>query len=281
MLDKEKCAVFIPTYKRADNVLTYKTLKNGGYDGKIYLILGDDDPSIEEYKKKYKEKVVVFHKDRNKTDLMDNFDKDNVVVFARNEMFEIAKKLCLDYFMVLDDDYDHFCFRRCYGDVLKGFKIKDLNTCIWCGFDYIHNTNNLDCFTWCQDGDFIGGANGFEKIGGKRKIMNAYFFKTNTPIKFLGRTNEDLTASVYNGQRGKCLFTVNDISVHQMITQKQSGGLTDSYLDMGTYVKSFYSVIACPNCVKIGVMGSVDYRIHHNVNWNLAVPKIIREIYKK
>lgn len=281
MVNEENCAIFIPTYKRANNVLTYKTVRDGGYTGKIYLIIGDDDTTADEYIKKYKDQVIIFHKDRNKTDLEDNFDKDNVVVFARNAMFDIAKDLGLDYFMVLDDDYDHFCFRRCYGSKLKGFKIKDLNSCIWAGFDYLDNTPKLDCFTWCQDGDFIGGADSFESIGGKRKIMNAYFFRTERPIKFLGRTNEDLTASVYNGQRGMCLFTVNDVSVHQMITQKQGGGLTESYLDMGTYVKSFYSVIACPNCVKIGVMGSVDYRIHHNVNWNLAVPKIIREVYKK
>lgn len=57
------------------------------------------------------------------------------------------------------------------------------------------------------------------------------------------------------------------------------GGLTDAYLDSGTYVKSFYSVIAVPNCVKISAMGSKDLRIHHKVDWNKAVPKLLRAEY--
>ena len=107
--------------------------------------------------------------------------------------------------------------------------------------------------------------------------MNYYFFKTEKPIKFLGSINEDLSASVYEGQRGKCFFTINDVSVHQKITQSNKGGLTDAYLDSGTYVKSFYSVIVAPNCVKVSAMGNKDLRIHHKVNWNKACPKIIKE----
>lgn len=111
--------------------------------------------------------------------------------------------------------------------------------------------------------------------------MNGYFFKTNNPIRFLGSINEDLNASIYEGQRGKVFFTINDISIKQKATQQQSGGLTDAYLDSGTYIKSFYSIIVAPNCVKIGAMGNVDLRIHHKVKWDCCVPKIIEQKYKK
>ena len=56
-------AVFIPTYKRAKKVLTYKTLRDAKYDGKIYLIVSDDDPQIEDYKKKYPTEVIIFSKE--------------------------------------------------------------------------------------------------------------------------------------------------------------------------------------------------------------------------
>ena len=64
-------------------------------------------------------------------------------------------------------------------------------------------------------------------------------------------------------------------------TQANAGGLTDIYLDNGTYVKSFYSVMFCPSAVKVSMMGDTQMRIHHKVYWNYCVPKIINEKYKK
>ena len=280
---KDKYAIFIPTFKRPDNVITYKTLREANYDGKIYLIVGEDDPQIEEYKRSYKDEVIVFSKEeaRKDTDLMDNFEKRNAVVFARNKMFDIAKDLQLDNFLVLDDDYDRFKFRRCFGAILKDFKILDVKICIEATFDYLNSSKVLDCIAWSQGGDFIGGADTFPKINGKRKIMNAFFFKTDRRIRFIGSINEDLNASVYEGQRGKVFFTINDVSIIQKNTQQNAGGLTDIYLDIGTYVKSMYSVIAAPNCVSVSAMGNNDLRLHHKVNWNQACPKIIREEHKK
>ena len=66
-------------------------------------------------------------------------------------------------------------------------------------------------------------------------------------------------------------------SIVQKETQSNAGGLTDIYLELGTYVKSFYSVIAAPSCVKVALMGDKQMRLHHAVTWKNAVPKIIRE----
>ena len=276
-------AIFILTYGRANNVKTLDTLLKGGYKlSDIYFVVSDDDKQLQQYIDNFGKQVVVFSKEdaREITDLCDNFENRKIVVFARNYAFKIAKELELDCFCVVDDDYSGLVYRRCFGEKLKGFKVKNIKQINDACFNYLMNTPNLDCFAFAQNGDFIGGADSFESIGGKRKIMNYYFFKTNKPIRFLGSLNEDLTASVYEGQRGKCFFTINDVSVQQIMTQANKGGLTDVYLDSGTYVKSFYSVIAAPNCVKVSAMGNNDLRIHHKVNWNLACPKIIREEIK-
>jgi len=86
--------------------------------------------------------------------------------------------------------------------------------------------------------------------------MNTLLCSLKRPIKFLGRINEDNT------------------------TQKNKGGMTDIYLDTGTYLKSFYSVMFCPSCVKISKMGNKDMRIHHKIKWENAVPCILNEKYK-
>ena len=77
------------------------------------------------------------------------------------------------------------------------------------------------------------------------------------------------------------MFQINNLAINQPITQTNSGGLTEFYLDGGTYLKSFYTVIFSPSCTKVSLMGSVNPRLHHKVSWNNAVPKIISENYKK
>jgi hypothetical protein len=82
------------------------------------------------------------------------------------------------------------------------------------------------------------------------------------------------------GKRGALCFTIMDLQIVQAQTQKQKGGLTDIYLDCGTYQKSFYSVMINPSCVKVAEMG-LHRRLHHNILWDYAVPKIIDCKYKK
>ena len=57
--------------------------------------------------------------------------------------------------------------------------------------------------------------------------------------------------------------------------------MSNVYLDSGTYLKSFYSVIGMPSAVKIAEMGDKNKRIHHNVEWEYCVPMILNEMHKK
>lgn len=79
------------------------------------------------------------------------------------------------------------------------------------------------------------------------------------------------------------MFTYTDISLEQVQTQKQKGGMSEQYLDSGTFLKSFYSVMCCPSCVTVNMMGGSknNMRLHHNVSWNNCTPKIISDKYKK
>lgn len=127
MLMNDYC-VFIPTYKRSENVETYKTLRSGGYTGKIYLVVDDKDPELEVYRNKYKDQVLVFSKDEiaKRIDVCDNFSEKNSVIYARNKIPELARDVGVKYYLVLDDDYNRFSYRRCYGDVLRTFRCLQL-----------------------------------------------------------------------------------------------------------------------------------------------------------
>lgn len=279
-------AIFIISYKRADNIVTLDWLKKIGYRGQWYIVIDDKDPEMDRYLTKYGSKVCIFSKEEAKKlfDTCDNFSNTNSSCFVRNALFGIAKEKGVDSFLVLDDDYSNILFRRPKPDgKLGAYNVKegDFDTILELCFDYLEKTKQIDCFALSQSGDFIGGADGYTEISGKRKIMNAFFFRTDTPTEFKGKMNEDVNAYLYWGARGKLYFTTCALTVQQALTQAVSGGMTDIYKNNGTYIKSFYSVIVAPNAVKISVIGAHSPRIHHKINWNNAVPKLIRESYKK
>lgn len=283
MKNNRQFAVFILSHGRADNVVTYKTLKRQGYTGKIYIIVDNEDSQIKLYQKNFgKDNVIIFNKNyaMSITDTADNFSDKRAVVYARNMCFEIAKNLELTHFLELDDDYTEFQYRYIGSNVLKHKKIKDLNGLFNCVLDFLDNSN-LDCVALAQGGDYIGGVGGAINDGLKRKIMNTFFCRVDKPFKFLGKINEDVNCYVFEGSKGKKFLSVMDLAINQIQTQSNGGGLTDIYLNLGTYVKSFYSVIVMPSAVKISVMGNTFMRIHHKIKWNNCVPKIINQKYKR
>lgn len=280
---KNDFCVFILSHGRSENVVTYRTLKKCGYTGEIFLIIDNTDKQIDDYKKKFKNVVVFNKKERMQiTDTIDNFQKPNAVVYARNECFKIAKDLGYTYFIVLDDDYTSFEYRFDKDLFYKYSPINNLDKIFSLIFEFYKKTEILS-IAFAQGGDFIGGEESAfaDKIYLKRKCMNSFFCSTEREFSFLGTINEDVNAYVVVGSRGGLFFTTNFISLNQKITQSNSGGLTDIYLNLGTYIKSFYSVICSPSCVKISTMGNIDKRIHHKISWDNAVPKILRPTNKK
>ena len=275
-------AVIIPTHGRHDRVFTIDSLRKSGYTGNFYLLCDDEDKQLDKYKTKYGDKVMVFSKDdyKGKFDKMDNFGNKACVVYARNAMWDIAKKIGLKYFAVADDDYVAFQKRITKDGGYYGKMIKNNLDDVFNSYIDFLITSKVDTVCFAQGGDFIGGkdnnkvANGFKV---SRKMMNLYFFDVDKPIEFKGTINEDLTSSVTEGRTGRVILTSLMNSIVQRETQAQAGGLTEIYLEIGTYVKSFYSVIAAPSCVKVALMGNNQARIHHQVTWKNAVPKIIRE----
>tara|TARA_Y100000401_G_scaffold8521_1_gene5785 strand:- start:363 stop:1220 length:858 start_codon:yes stop_codon:yes gene_type:complete len=283
-MNKKEYVVFILSYGRADKVYTYQTLIKQGYTGEIYLICSDDDKNLNDYKKQFKN-VYVFSKDDyvNTFDIADNFDDKRVVVYARNAVFDIAKELGYKYFIVLDDDYKTFRYTvdNNYNYLTKQRLCKDLDFQFNVLLKYY---KSIKAKTLCiaQDGDFIGGAgcSVFQKKL-SRKAMNFFVCSTERRFQFIGRINEDVNTYVHFGSKGDLFLTICELRLNQLQTQQNTGGLTEFYLDGGTYVKSFYTLIFNPSSVKVSLVGTIHPRLHHRINWNNTVPRIIQETYKK
>jgi hypothetical protein len=280
----DKFCAFILSHGRADRVITYQLLRKSGYTGQIRVVIDDGDPEMEEYQRRYPGEVLIFNK-QHIADQMDeggNFGNRKTIVYARNACWQLARDNGFDSFIQLDDDYTEFRHKLNsqghYVEGVRGSSVKtivSLDQVLEAMVRFVRNTPFLTV-AMAQGGDFIGGGQGDIWRRPKRKAMNSFVCLTERPFKFLGRVNEDVNAYTNLGHRGDLLLTCMWIALQQLPTQNNPGGMTDEYLNSGTYVKSFYSVLWTPSAVRVTVMNSKHPRIHHQVRWRNCVPKILR-----
>jgi len=267
-------------------VYTYRSIRKIGYTGPVYLVIDNEDDTASEYLARYKDQVVVFDKPliASMIDDGDNSGDRRAVVYARNACFEIAEQLGITYFWQLDDDYTGFEYR-----ITNRYKYPKGNFMVRGGLDDMldglldyYASIPASSIALAQTGDFIGGKQNKAMLyKAKRKCMNSWICSTDRPFPFVGRMNEDMTTSVRYGGLGHLFLTIPFVAVKQKPTQANSGGMTDLYLDNGTYQKSFYTVMYAPSCTKVGVLSTKHPRLHHQIEWKNAVPCIIGEQYRK
>jgi hypothetical protein len=215
-------------------------------------------------------------------DTGDNFSGRTSTIWPRNAFWALAERVGCRYFIQLDDDYTEFKFRFTSDGQYKYTTWRLSSDGVFAALvEFLNNTNSLSV-AMSQGGDFIGGGSGGLKL--MRKAMNSFVCDTKKPFYFIGRMNEDVNTYVTMGLRGYLFFTTSQVQLDQKQTQTNSGGMSELYLDSGTYIKSFHTVMRAPSCVKIGQLGdprSKQFRIHHKINWNNTAPKILSEDYKK
>jgi hypothetical protein len=284
---RDDFCVFILSYNRPKNVPTVEALEEYGYTGDWYIIIDHAD-DIEPYTNEWgEENVIVLDKDDAlpELDRGDNLNRRDCNVYARFQSFDVAKELGYDYFALFDDDYTRFSYKWDEnGNYTETQKVTNLDGMFSRLVEYLE-TANLHAIATTQSGDWMGGENATVaandgKITATRKVMNTFVCKADRPFDFRGSLNEDVNTYVRGGQLGNLFLTTNLISVHQERTQQEDGGLTDIYLDHGTYMKSFYTILYSPSSVKLGKLGYDDLRIHHHVRWRKTVPKIVPESTK-
>lgn len=282
---REDFAIFILSHGRPNKIKTLKELKKCNYTGKWYIIIDNEDKTANEYYKLFdKEHIIMFDKQKKSLEF-DTCDMKsrsrNSVVYARNYCFDIAKELGIKYFLELDDDYREFRCKEEKNGKLSTLYINDMDSIINEVLEFLEKSGALTV-AFAQTGDYIGGLNSaiFHKRL-LRKSMNSFFCKTDRKFDFIGRINEDVNTYVWMATRGELMFTIADVVLNQGDTQQRKGGMSELYLESGTYIKSFYSVIVNPSCVKIKTMGVNHQRIHHAIDWEHCCPKILSDKWKK
>ena len=85
-MESNDFAIFILTHGRAKTISTYRALRDGGYTGKVYIVIDNEDNQEDLYRQKFGDMVIQFDKRDYlaKTDLGDLDDDRRIGVFARN-----------------------------------------------------------------------------------------------------------------------------------------------------------------------------------------------------
>lgn len=286
---REDFCAFILTHGRPDRVYTASLLERAGYTGKWFIVIDDEDKTADEYRRIFGDRVLIFSKDEvsKYTNQFDNFKDRRAILWARNVCWDLARQVGVRYFIQLDDDYTDFLYRRLGKrdgndfETYHGWQVKSLDRIFEAMVRFLEATP-AKTITMSQGGDHFGGGAGSNvHIRLRRKAMNTFVCDLERPFRFAGRINEDVNTYVGRGRLGDLFFTYMPLQMNQKQTQSNAGGMTDLYLESGTYVKSFYTVMAAPSCITIRPMGRTQKRLHHKIDWTRAVPKIIDERHRK
>ena len=281
-MESKDFAVFILSHGRADTISTYKALRDGGYTGRTYVVIDNEDDQEDLYRQKFGDDIIQFDKRDylEKTDLGDLDTDRRIGVFARNFIQDEAKRLGYKFHLQLDDDVHGVTYRFAQGKVLRALHCSHLDEVFSGMVEYMKETP-ITSLSFALSAYNMGGVDGSIKDGMTRKTMTTFLMRADDVQYFHMRMNDDITTSLINGMRGKLYYSYLPIEVEVDKTQVKAGGMTDIYQKNGTYRKSFYSVMCCPSCVKVSAMGITDYRIHHTISWNNAVPKLLSERWCK
>lgn len=302
---KDEFCVIVLSHGRPNNQDTVKTLDRHGYTGDWYILLDNEDPTIDQYIANYGEdKIKVFDKEEvmnsGAVDAMDNFEVKKTVVYARYASYLVAKELGYKYFMMCEDDHDSVRWRMNpeieYSSkmVSPNKENKSLDKIIEVMLDYFVTTPRIKTLCMAQSGDYIGGGGSrMATQQYRRKAMGTFITRVDDPINFAGTMNDDTNAYTTEAAIGELMLTTGFVAVNTKPTQKNAGGNTDIYESFGTYVKSFYSVMGHPSGVRVAVLFNTsarkavgpktnnNFRLHHRVDWKNVAPLVLRENLKK
>lgn len=254
-----KYALFITSHKNPSVCRTLDTLKGLNYNGEYYIVIDDEDPLIEQYQEIYKDKLLVFNKRFYMITTDSGHDSEHTpsacVLYARNFIEDVSKKLGLDAFIMCDDDILNFVFRPVDEDNKKILRtqIKDINEVINAYFEFLLE-NDLCCIGFGTPNFYFSGYEGFISGGylTRRSVSNFFFRNVKRDIKW-NMPMEDFNTAIKYGVIGHLFLSPAfvEVEVAPQHTQKggesREGGMALYYANSSSFTRAFYSTMIGPS----------------------------------
>lgn len=263
--------------KGRPDCITAKMLTRIGYPGEWFIVCGNNDEALPEYRERWGERVLVFdwYEQVKHTDTMDNFGFENMASGAcpvRNATAEISRRRGELRHWQLDDDYVSFAGY----DTATGKNVRmtgdELYRCMLAIAELAHECGLGNAGFPPSTREVMPGC---ERTFGRR-VFNAHNLPSGGKLfePWVARMNDDLINAINMWRHGKAEMTMRFMSMNMPPTQSETGGLSQLYKDEGTVRKTAYAVMACPCAVSLTEKFG---RYHHHARWDLITPKIVSD----
>lgn len=280
--DIEKLATIYIISKGRPQCKTAQTLTKMEYPGPWFIVCGNNDETIPEYKKRWGEdRVLVFdwYEQIKHTDVMDNFGFDSMpsgAAPARNAVFEFSRQRGELRHWQMDDDFTSF--RLAGTDARHAYKMTGEVFYWWLA----------RISRYGQDAGLanVGIALAQDAFPQLAKTFYPRVFAghnmSNDPAitpEWRGRFNDDTIHAVNVHRLGQHKeMQLICISINTPNTQQEKGGLTEMYQALGTVRKTAYLILAAPNAAKLKIRFG---RYHHIVRWDKLIVKTISDKWQR
>lgn len=272
--------IFIPSYHRADNLKTVKYYDRIGWDmSKVHVVIdseADDKADYDYQAERIGFNLHVFDMDEARA----RFDyvhrpshSRRSAGQARNQFYDIASSLGIDFFMVQDDDTQNYQNKK-LGEY-RGMSSFDDVHAVFEGVKAFMLKRRIGVFGVSQTGDFIGGVN--TKLL-RNKVMNTTFIYT--PYIYRGeRGVQDDDTSQFVTIMNEGLFTGSmgdGLVLQQTQSATAKGGLTDLYNECKLLNKALVCPIQFPSSIHAKRQKNNGGRIHHVIRHKYLAPRLLK-----
>lgn len=260
---------------------TARTLQRIGFPGAWFIVCGNNDETLPEYRERWGDRVLVFdwYEQVRHTDPMDGFGFEEMASGAcpvRNATAEISRKRGEVRHWQLDDDYVSFAGY----DPASGKNVRmsgeELHRRMLAVAEFAHA---------CGLGNAGFPPSTREVLPERartfsRRVFNAHNLPSGGELfePWVGRMNDDLINAINNWRHGRIEMSMHFMAMNMPPTQSEEGGLSQLYRDEGTVRKTAYAVMACPCAVSLVEKFG---RYHHRVAWDRVTPKIVSDEHRR
>ena len=274
-----RCAIFVISYNRAGRVETYSALRDAGFLGEIFVVIDVNDPQYMEYLTRFGKELISYSKSNEKlvADTLESEKRESSAVYARNAVESIANQMCLDAFIILDDDITSFRYRWMQEGVCKSLKITQyIDRILLAYIDYMLSCNIATLsFENCMF--YIGGISD-DKISNERWTYQIHIRNTKFPVEWKSIINEDIITEIMTATKGYIWWSLPHVVYDAVAMNEKSGGNKDNYDTFSEYKRAIFATVVNPSSCKPGYSHG---KLRIIQNKSASYPMIVSSRYKK
>jgi hypothetical protein len=279
---REDFAVFICTHGRPNAQHTLNYLLSNGYTGKWYLVLDDQDDTINQYIDKFgPDNILIFDKNHyvNSCDTGTNSPQFKCILYAKLAVEDIAKDMGLSAFVIADDDLKRFRFRYDCDGSLKSINVTNMDKVIEAYTDFMLEANIASTGFGFAQNYFVGTDCFTNDCVQKSRIpYNFVFRNAKFDVPWILCFGEDIGTAIQQSKIGQ--FWMSCVFVQQEIEPlgKMKGGMYDVYHNIHGIELREYCYIYNPTTVKIAYY-KTDFM--NTIKRENSFPKLVSQSLKK